>query len=227
MRFVDQFDVILFDLNGTFMFGHDRFGAEQDYHRTYQACGGRRLDRATLTRTMNQCLDGLLRVYDDPSRFDDFPTLREAFTEYAGAPPEEHAALCDTFALHELGEVPPAQASVLRQLSATHRLGVVSNICGDPARWRAHFAGVGLGSAFACTVFSSEGRSIKPSRQLFQRAISALSHPARVLFVGDSFERDMVPARALGWGTVWISETKGGDADRVIPSVVELPSLRA
>ena len=30
MAFIDAFDVILLDLNGTFMFGHDRFGPEQD-----------------------------------------------------------------------------------------------------------------------------------------------------------------------------------------------------
>ncbi len=27
-------------MNGTFMFGHDRFGHEQDYHATYNALGG-------------------------------------------------------------------------------------------------------------------------------------------------------------------------------------------
>jgi FMN phosphatase YigB (HAD superfamily) len=225
MPFLDPFDVILLDLNGTFMFGHDRFGPEQDYFATYQANGGTRLDRATLTTTMERCLDELLRMYEDPAHFDDFPTLPEAFTVFAGAQIDDLPTLCATFAAHELGSVPPAHAAVLQHLSTTHRLGLVSNICGDPAVWRAHFAAVGLASVFTSTVFSSEGRSIKPSSRIFQQAFAAFPDAQRILFVGDSWERDIVPAKQLGCATTWISDTGSGGADCVIPSLVALPTV--
>ncbi len=225
MAFLDPFDVILLDLNGTFMFGHDRFGPEQDYDATYRAHGGTRLDRAAVTTTMERCLHELLRVYDDPSHFDDFPTLSEAFTTFAEAHVDDLPALCATFAAHEMGRVPPAHVAVLQRLSMSHRLGVVSNICGAPAIWRTHFASVGLASLFTSTVFSSEGRSIKPSHRLFHEAFAAFPDAQRILFVGDSWERDMVPAQQLGCATAWIADTSIGAVDRVIPSLLALPSV--
>lgn len=158
MTFLDAFDVILLDLNGTFMFGLDRFGSAQDYYATYRAQGGTRMDRHAVMTTMATRLDTLLRVCEDTAYFEDFPTLSEAFIEFAGA--------------HEIVEVPRAYATMLQRLSHTHRLVVVSNICGDPVTWRAHFAVVGLTSVFTSTVFSSEGRSIKPSPRIFQQALA-------------------------------------------------------
>lgn len=225
MSFLDRFDVILLDLNGTFMFGHDRFGPDQNYYATYRASGGVRLDRARVTMMMDRCLRDLLRVYEDPAHFDDFPTLSEAFTAFADAHPDDLPALCATFAAHELGSVPPAHAALLQQLSTTHQLGVVSNICGDPASWRAHFTEVGLASVFTCTVFSSEGRTIKPSSRIFLRAFAALPDAHRILFVGDSWERDIVPAKQLGWATAWISDASVSDADCLIPNLLALPTV--
>ena len=225
MAFLDPFDVILLDLNGTFMFGHDRFGPEQDYDATYRAHGGVPLDRATVTTTMERCLNELLRVYEDPAHVDDFPTLAEAFTVFADADAADLPALCATFAAHEMGRVPPAHVALLQQLSTSHRLGVVSNICGDPAVWRAHFAAVGLASVFTATVFSSEGRSVKPSSRIFQQAFAAFPDAQRLLFVGDSWDRDMVPAKRLGCATAWISDTGTGGADCVIPSLLALPTV--
>jgi len=165
------------------------------------------------------------RTHEDPAHFDDLPSLPEAFTAFADAPPDELPALYATFAAHEVGEVPTAHAELLQQLGQSHRLGVVSNICGDPARWREHFAAVGLGSAFTGTVFSSEGRSIKPSPRLFHEALAAMPDAQNILFVGDSWDRDMVPVKQLGWATAWISAVSSDDVDCVIPSLLALPSV--
>jgi putative hydrolase of the HAD superfamily len=227
MAFLDPFDVILLDLNGTFMFGHDRFGPEQDYFATYQASGGTRSDRASVRMTMERCLAALLRVYEDPAHFDNFPTLPEAFTEFADAETDDLPALCATFAAHELGSVPPAHVALLKALSTSHRLGVVSNICGDAALWRAHFVAVGLASVFTSVVFSSEGRSIKPSSRIFDQSFAAFPDARRILFVGDSWDRDMVPAKQLGCATAWISDTGRSGADCVIPSLLALPTVAA
>lgn len=227
MSFLDPFDVILLDMNGTFMFGHDRFGPEQDYYATYLANGGTRLDRATVTTTMECVVRELFRMYRDPAHYDDFPSVAEMFTNCAGMLVNDLPALCATFAEHELGVVPVAHAALLQQLSRSHQLGVVSNLWSDPARCRAHLNDVGLESAFMCTVFSSERRSIKPSLRLFHQAIAAVPNAQRILFVGDSWDRDIVPAKQLGWATAWISDAGAGDADCVIPSLLALPAVGA
>jgi FMN phosphatase YigB (HAD superfamily) len=147
------------------------------------------------------------------------------FTEFAAAETDDLPALCATFAAHELGTVPPAHVAVLQNLSSSHRLGVVSNICGDPAAWRAHFVAVGLASVFTSIVFSSEGRSIKPSSRIFHQSFAAFPDAQRILFVGDSWYRDMVPAKQLGCATAWISDTGRGGADCVIPSLLALPTV--
>ena len=54
----------------------------------------------------------------------------------------------------------------------------------------------------------------KPDPKLFQMAIEQLGAPAEeIVFVGDSFERDILPAKALGMTTFWMA----GDKARVPP----------
>jgi len=51
----------------------------------------------------------------------------------------------------------------------------------------------------------------KPDPKLFGLALERLKLPAEsVAFVGDSFERDILPAKALGMQTFWLI---GGDKD--------------
>lgn len=94
MRFLDRFSVVLLDLHGTFMVGHDRFGPEEDYYETYLAAGGRSLDRESVFRVIRTTCEGILRDYHDPARFDDFPTLAEALRRY-GAARDEHLPILE------------------------------------------------------------------------------------------------------------------------------------
>jgi putative hydrolase of the HAD superfamily len=229
VRFLDQFDVVLLDMNGTFMFGHDRLGPEEDFYRTYQAIGGRMLDRLAVTTIMRSTCDALQSAYDDPAHFDDFPTLREAFPRHGLAPPDEIEILEQVFAVHELGSCPPEHAGFLHRLARTHRLGVVSNICAPPSAVEARLREAGLDRVFTHTTFSSAARSIKPSPAIFRRALEALPPDSRVLFVGDSLERDIRPARSLCLGTAWIAEpgSRAPEADAVIASLPDLELLAA
>ena len=226
MPFLDQFDVVLLDMNGTFMFGHDRLGPEEDFYQTYQAVGGRSLEKHAVTSIMRSTCDTLLAAYDDPAHIDDFPTLREAFPKH-GAPEEEVEVLEQVFALHELGKSPPAHVRFLHGLARTHQLGVVSNICAPPSACEARLRETGLDGVFTSTIFSSQARSIKPSPAIFRRALAAFDAGARVLFVGDSFERDIRPACGLGLGTAWIAPpgTRAREADVVIASLPELATV--
>lgn len=228
MRFLDQFDVLLLDMNGTFMFGEDRLGPAEDFYATYRTVGGRRLSPAALNTIMRSTCAGLERDYETADKYDDFPSVIEAFRA-CGAREEDLPDLEAVFAAHEIGYVPPAHAAFLRRVAATHRLGIVSNICAPPEPWLAALEAAGLRQLFACAVFSSEGRSIKPSPRLFQRALTTVPPGARTLFAGDSLERDVLPAKALGLATAWVAPRGSTHtaADVVVESLVHLEDLAA
>jgi putative hydrolase of the HAD superfamily len=180
MRFIDQFSVLLFDMNGTFMFGEDRFGPGEDFYGTYRALGGRRLAADRVTFIIRACCAGLLRDYEDVTRQDDFPPLAEALREYGGAADEDLELLERVFSTHELGYVPPLHAAFLLRVAETHKVGVVSNICSRPELCAAALGRAGVESLFTCAVFSSAGRSIKPSLAVFRRALAAFPAEDRV-----------------------------------------------
>jgi putative hydrolase of the HAD superfamily len=223
-RFLDRFTVLLLDLNGTFMFGQDRFGPDEDYYATYRSIGGERLSRESLLQAIRSCCEGVLRDYESPDRFDDFPSLAEAFRTHAGVDEADVRDLERVFAVHEMGYVPDSHADFLRRVAKTHQLGIVSNICALPDPWLEAFERSGLRSLFSGIVFSSTGRSIKPSHVLFRQAFDTIPVGSRVLFAGDSLERDVIPAKALGLSTAWIAPrgSTHAAADIVIESLVDL-----
>jgi FMN phosphatase YigB (HAD superfamily) len=213
-------------MNGTFMFEHDRSGPGEDYFATYRTLGGQHLGRDELLGVFLPSLDDLLRTYETPESFDEFPTLGEVFARH-GAAGGDVPLLERTFAAHEIGSVPGGHASCIERLSETCALGVVSNICAHPDLWLRTCASSAVFEHFRTLVFSSEGRSIKPSPALFQRAMACFPPEAPTLFVGDSLERDIIPARTLGMTTVWIAPPGSAHpaADRVIQALPELLTL--
>ena len=227
MRWLDQFSVILLDMNGTFMFGHDRLGPDEDFFETYRALGGGGLSREQLAHIMSTTCDALLRDYERPECFDDFPTLAEAFLRYGRASEQEVPTLERVFAAHEIGQVPPEHGAFLRRAAKSHQLGVVSNICGSPGPWLELLRANDLFSLFEALVFSSEGRSIKPSFALFERARQLFPRDAAFLFVGDSLARDIIPAKELGWSTAWIAPAMSAHpaADQVVVTLPDLERL--
>ncbi len=79
-------------------------------------------------------------------------------------------------------------------------------------------------------MFSSDTDSIKPSPLLFRRAIAELGlAPAHILFVGDSLEADILPAKALGMGTAWVGAAAQPhpSADWTGASLIELEASLA
>lgn len=228
MRFIDKVSAILLDMNGSFMFGHDRFGPEEDYWSTYRSLGGTFMDRDTVLRVIHHVYDSLTGSYDRPERFEDFPSLAECFLELE-VPEAEASLLESVFAAHEIGYVPDRHEAFLREIAKTHHLGIVSNLFARPEPWLASFRESGLLPVFKTLVFSSEERCIKPSSKLFQRALAELPPGAAVLFAGDSLERDILPAKALKLFTAWIAPagSKHPAADVVVASLPELAELAA
>jgi putative hydrolase of the HAD superfamily len=230
-RFLDQFSVLLLDMNGTFVFGHDRLGPNEDYFSTYRCVGGRNLARDSVLRIVNTAVDSLWCAYRDPACVDDFPSVAEVLAQCSrGVEHDEISILEDVIAIHEFGSVPPEHDKFLRDVAQTHGLAIVSNLWSRPDRWLSTFRDSALLNIFKAVVFSSQGRSIKPSRLLFNKALAAFPAESSVLFIGDSLERDIMPAKALGLSTAWIAplgSVAHAAADVVVGSLPELFEVAA
>jgi putative hydrolase of the HAD superfamily/5'-nucleotidase len=208
MNLLDQFSVLLLDMNSTFMFGEDRFGAGENFYATYRALGGVTLTPTQVSAGIRSCYEAMLRLCRSPQNYDDFPSLGEGLRRYADVPDSELPLLEQIFTLHERGSVPPAYATLLRRLSQTHQLGLVTNIWACKEAWLSEFDRAGISDVFTCKIFSSDSRSIKPSQTLFRCALQSFPEDSRVLFVGDSLRRDIDPAKGLGLATLWVN-TRG------------------
>ena len=91
---------------------------------------------------------------------------------------------------------------VLLKLHRTYRLGVITNYYGN-AEMILHEAG--FGPILDVILDSTRIGLSKPDQALFTMALSQLGVAAEhAVFVGDSYERDMVPAHAAGMKTIWI-----------------------
>src|SRR5438034_9155233 len=107
-------------MNGTLMFGGDRFGAEQDYAATYRSLGGSRLAPELVQAAIPACYEIMERIYNDPARCDSFPrvldTLR-TLPQAKGLDERELKLLEDVIARQERGQVPDHYAIALRSLA--------------------------------------------------------------------------------------------------------------
>jgi FMN phosphatase YigB (HAD superfamily) len=226
MRFLSRFDTVIFDLNGTLAKDYDRFGDKQDYYATYTRLGGGRLTPEAVRSMVEESLQRCLMRYE-LGPWDPFPPYGD-FLELAD--PEEKSRVEATVAEHELGVVPDSRVAWLRHLARTHRIGLVSDIWGPAGRLRAHLGERELGSLFGAVVISSEEGAVKPSPRLFRAALDRLGcRSSSAVFVGDSFERDIVGAQTCGLATVWIGQRseipEDGNPDRVIETVEALSFL--
>jgi len=112
-----------------------------------------------------------------------------------------------------------ASAANVRLLSALQarglRLGVVSNGCGNVDRL---CEDLGYASSLSLIVDSRRVGLCKPDPAIFRYAAARLDLPTRsIMMVGDSFDRDVRPAKAIGMQTAWLA----GPAGRECPD----PSL--
>src|SRR5437899_12161256 len=80
---LSRFAAVLLDMNGTLMFGGDRFGPDQDYAATYRTLGGSRLAPDGVQATIPACYETMERIYNDPERCDSFPPVVETLRPLA------------------------------------------------------------------------------------------------------------------------------------------------
>ena len=206
-RVLDRYSAILLDMNSTFLFGEDRFGPGQDVAATCRRLGGR-LPAERVRSVIDACYRHLAALYSDPAYHDRFPTIADTLCELpeaAGLDDAELLVLEQTFAVHELGRVPPEYAAAVRQLATTHRLALVADVWSQKQPWLDELARVDLLDAFDALVFSSDLGSVKPSPRPFRVAVEALGvDPAECVVIGDSARRDVGGAHAAGLDALWI-----------------------
>ncbi len=99
-------------------------------------------------------------------------------------------------------QVFPDAEAALRELSATHTLGLVTN--GASCLQREKLAASGLASYFSLVVVSSDVGATKPDPAVFHEAL-VLAGAENAVMVGDSVEKDIRGAQAAGLGAVWLN----------------------
>jgi putative hydrolase of the HAD superfamily len=116
-----------------------------------------------------------------------------------------------------------ANVRLLADLAARgFELGVVSNACGNVEKLCADF---GYTPFLSVIVDSRRVGFCKPDPAIFGHAAEKLGRrPGEVMMVGDSFERDIVPAKQIGMKTAWLHEAGAGES--CDPSLVDLPLRR-
>ena len=98
---------------------------------------------------------------------------------------------------------------MLRQLrQSSLRLGLISNA---DAMEVASWADCSLAGLFDVEVFSCEVGCAKPDHAIFRRCVDALGlEPGECLFVGDGGSNELIGARQVGLGTVFVSGVIAG-----------------
>jgi HAD superfamily hydrolase (TIGR01549 family) len=123
-------------------------------------------------------------------------------------------------------EPEPGFAEAMAALGARFRLGVVTN--GPSALQRSKLARLGITDALGAIAISAEVGVAKPDPQIFAFALERLGcDPRDAMMVGDHWDKDLAPARALGMATVMVDRS-GRPGSEVAPLATHVvPSLAA
>lgn len=115
----------------------------------------------------------------------------------------------------------------LEKLKEKHKMVLVSNFYGNIGVVLEEF---GLGGLFSSVIESAVVGVRKPDPRIFTLGVDALRlEPNEVTVVGDSFDKDIVPAKQAGCHTVWFKGEGWTDetydesqADRIITDLSQL-----
>jgi putative hydrolase of the HAD superfamily len=137
---------------------------------------------------------------------------------------EKEKELVDSFCAHSERYL-RRNASLLERAKARYRLGLVSNFYGNVAFLCEE---AGLKPLLDVILDSAQVGMSKPDPEIFLRALEKLDlPPGRTVFVGDSYERDILPARRLGMKAIWLKgkNPRGPSEDPMDSSITSLTEL--
>ena len=124
-------------------------------------------------------------------------------------------------------ELLPRHEALLREWKDQYAIGLVTNF--DDALTVQHvLKREKLTELFGIIVISASFGIRKPGKEIFLAACEALeSIPNECLFVGDSWESDIVGAKAVGMDAAWINIDKRSPPTDETQSNYDLPALEA
>lgn len=136
------------------------------------------------------------------------------------------ADYCNNYVLRNLD----TSRRVLDKLVASHRLVLVSNFYGNIDAILRDF---GLDHYFSAVIESAVVGVRKPDPAIYRLGVEATGFPVEeVLVVGDSYGKDIVPAKAVGCRAVWLKgegwtkeEQDESLPDAVIYHLADLPEV--
>jgi len=103
-----------------------------------------------------------------------------------------------------IGKPVDGARAVLTTLAGRYKLGLISNGFVDIQRQK--LDALGVTELFDCVVFSSEVGIQKPAPEIFHYAAALLScKPEACLYVGNSYEHDMVGSHDAGMQACWFN----------------------
>jgi HAD superfamily hydrolase (TIGR01549 family) len=212
VNFISNFEVVILDLCNTFLFVCDRFSNPKSFSDTYRSLGGALLSDQQVESTIDSTFSILDEIGKNPEYYDEFPQVRTIMSDLAketNIPEEEIERLEEVFALHEAGTIPKEYAEVIVGLRKDYRLGLLSNIWTKKRKYVEELRRVGVDGLFENIVFSSDHGMLKPSPKLFDIAVEPFKvDRSKIVYIGDSYERDVVGAKLSGLSSIWISYGK-------------------
>jgi putative hydrolase of the HAD superfamily len=178
------------------------------------------------------CADAALPTYPEVSTWRFLPMMQAHVTaqlRHLGLPVETYLQPLAEGFWHAAAASLQTSVRVLRALRRRYTLGIISNFYGNVTTLCQE---CGLADLCDVIIDSAAVGVRKPDPQIFTLALRHLGRvPYTAAYVGDSFERDVLPARSAGLQTIWLR----GQAPRPCPdpsavdatlsSLEELPAL--
>lgn len=114
---------------------------------------------------------------------------------------------------------------VVKTLSKKFKLGIISN--GFPDVQYRKLRVLGFENLFQCIMLSGEIDILKPDPRIFLKATNLLAvQPEESLYVGDSYNVDIVGAKKAGMQTCWFNPHKIRLPQGVIKPDIEIKVLK-
>jgi FMN phosphatase YigB (HAD superfamily) len=217
---------LLLDMNGTFMFGQDRFSKDCNYHDYYRSVGGT-LGKQQVNQSIEAAYNYLDVRYPQAAYRYAFPSIEAALKATCGLPIVEDEVelerLIKTFTYHELGHISEAYVLALKSLAQRYTLGLVADIWAPKQSWVNLFEQTGISACFSACSFSSDHGIVKPAKEPFEMVIQQLGiEKNQALVIGDCPRRDLGGAVAAGMDCVLVGGATHDKARYACSSLLQL-----
>ena len=116
----------------------------------------------------------------------------------------------------------PDSAAALAELKKRFKLVILSNVSDQLFA----FSNPKLGVTFDAVITAEQVRAYKPKLEHFHEALRRLNSPASsILHVAQSLFHDHVPAKQMGWNSVWINRRHNKPGSGATPPANASPDL--